>query len=336
MIYLNDRSGLQFAKIDSADFPTVQKFSGTWALAGAGRRRRYVQGKWYNPQTDRHETVYLHRWIVGADEDTLVQLGRDPLDCRRQNLHVSLKRRSYTRQIERRSTPTDRLQYSKALAARLAQGSPLTSAQVLRGLQRGTLDANTERTASRLTGKRITSLPPLRVRAGWEHRLPVILEALESSAADLLFRRDVEALFRVSRNTAVKLLDRFGASFYGSALAVARNGLLEALRRIETDPAISFERERHISTLRTATRDELGDALGVAAKRLVGNRSYLQGEAARAHRETRFAQFPESICLTKTELCLQFHGFADFLQQVGLIVYALQNDTDEIEQFLER
>lgn len=80
----------------------MQAFPGTWAAHPGPKGRVDIQGKLRNPQTGEHHTVYLHRWIVDADEDTLVQQAGDPLDCRREKLHVSQKRRSYQRQIERR------------------------------------------------------------------------------------------------------------------------------------------------------------------------------------------------------------------------------------------
>lgn len=65
--------------------------------------------------------------------------------------------------------------------------------------------------ASRLAGERFPPQPPVRVRAGWEHRIPALLDALEDSSAELIFRRDVERMFGGSRKTAVNRLDRFGA-----------------------------------------------------------------------------------------------------------------------------
>jgi hypothetical protein len=221
VIWVKDNSGLQGVRIDLADFPRVQSFPGTWALPPGKGAKRYVQGKWRHPETVRPQTVYLHRWIVEAGEDSIVHPGGDPLDCRRQNLEVSLKRRSYIRQIGRRKSETERLAYTRALARKLAESSPPYSpAQLLRALQRGRLaeyGPDVEEAAARLTSERTASLPRLPIRTRWESRLPEILHALASAPCDFISRRQIEILFDVSRMTAMKILDRFGARRAGPA-----------------------------------------------------------------------------------------------------------------------
>jgi hypothetical protein len=338
VVYVKDRSGLALAKIDTTDLPKVQAFPGTWAAHPGPKGRLYVQGKIRDAQTDEHRTVYLHRWIVDADENTLVQPAGDPLDYRREQLRVSRKHRSYQRQIERRQTQTERLQYTKALAKRLASHSTYSPAQLLRGLQRRTLDQldpTLDEAASRLSGERVTSLPPVRFRTGWQHRLPEILAALEAAPGELAGRREVERIFRVSRATAVQILDRFGANLAGNALVLRRTELLGRLRVLADDPAVSFERERHAGTLSQVSQDSLGELLGEAALRLRNNRIYAEGEAAARHRATRFEDFPPEIDLTPFALHIQFKGLQDFLMKIGTVIYALQNDLESIEAFLD-
>jgi hypothetical protein len=338
VIYVKDRSGLALAKVNTADLPKVQAFPGTWAAHPGPKGRLYVQGKLRNPQTDEHRTIYLHRWIVDADEDTWVQPADDPLDCRREKLQVSRKSRSYERQIQRRQTETERLQYTQALAKRLAARSGLSPAQILRGLQRHTLaqiGPTLEETANRLSGERIAPLPSLRIRAGWQHRLSEILAALEAVPSELVGRRQVEDLFQVSRATAIQILDRFGANLAGNALVLRRTELIARLRALWDDPTVAFERERHSRTLAQVGRDSLGELLGEAAQRLRNNRIYAQGEAAARHQATRFGDFPPEIDLTPTTLHIRFQGLHDFLTKIGLIVYALQNDLESIEHFID-
>jgi hypothetical protein len=337
VIYVKDGSGLALAKIDTADLPKVQAFAGTWTAHPGPKGRLYVQGKLRDQQTDEYRTVYLHRWIVDAGDDTLVQQAGDPLDCRRQSLRVSLKRHSYQRQMERRQSETERLQYTKALAKRLASHSSYSSVHLLRGLQRHTLAAlgpTMEEIASRLSGERLASLPPVRVRASWQHRLPEILDALESNSAELIGRRQVESIFDVSRATAIQILDRFGARLAGNALVVGRTELIARLRGLSQDPTLSFERERHSGSLARISRDSLGELLGEAARRLRNNRVYAQGEAAARQRATRFGDFPPEVNLTPTTLHIQFEGLQDFLVKIGAVIYALQNDLEVIDQFL--
>ena len=281
----------------------------------------------------------MHRWIVDADEDTLVQQVGDVLDCRREKLRVSRKHRSYQRQqIERRQGETERLQYTKALAKRLAEQSPFSPAGLLRALQRHTLAQlapRLEETASRLSGERSASLPPLRIRAGWEHRLTDILKALKAVPGELVGRREVERIFGVSRATAIKILDRFGANLAANALVLRRSELVARLQALTADPTVSFERERQAAALALVSRDSLGEFLGEAAQRLRNNATYARGEAAARQQASRFGDFPAETDLTPNTLHIQFQGLQDFLMKVGSVVYALQNDLEAIEAFVD-
>lgn len=162
----------------------MQAFPGTWSLA-------WTKGKPYAQAKRGEKTIYLHRWIAEAADDEQVQFRGSTLDCRRQNLEVTARHRSYARQIARRRTPTERLQYTKALAQRLAERSGQTPPRILRALLRDALDAALEETASRAAGERVASLPPLRLRSGWEHRLPEILQMIEATPEELVGRRTV-------------------------------------------------------------------------------------------------------------------------------------------------
>lgn len=134
----------------------------------------------------------------------------------------------------------------------------------------------------------------------------------------------------------MQLLDRFGAQWAGNALVVRRADLLARLRALAEDPALSFERERHAQTLAEAHRDALGELLGLAAQRLQNqNRTIAEGEAAARQRVARFGHFPAGVDLTKTTLRIEFQGLQDFLQKIGTVVYALQNDLEVIEAFIE-
>ena len=192
-----------------------------------------------------------------------------------------------------------------------------------------------EETASRLSGERSGSLPPLRIRAGWEHRLTDILKALKAAPGELVGRREVERIFGVSRATAIKILDRFGANLAANALVLRRSELVDRLQALTADPTVSFERERQADTLALVSRDSLGEFLGEAAQRLRNNATYARGEAAARQQASRFGDFPAEIDLTPSTLHIQFQGLQDFLMKVGSVVYALQNDLEAIAAFLD-
>ena len=98
---------------------------------------------------------------------------------------------------------------------------------------------------------------------------------------------------------------------------------------------MSFERERHAGTLALVSRDSLGELLGEAAQRLRNNATYARGEAAARLQASRFGDFPAEIDLTPSSLHIQFQGLQDFLMKVGSVVYALQNDLEAIEAFVD-
>lgn len=60
-----------------------------------------------------------------------------------------------------------------------------------------------------------------------------------------------------------------------------------------------------------------------------------QNDAANAILSANFKHFPPGIELRKRELRIQFSGSADFLQKFGAVVFALQNELDQIRDFLD-
>ena len=50
----------------------------------------------------------------------------------------------------------------------------------------------------------------------------------------------------------------------------------------------------------------------------------------------RFNSLPPGVELTATELKIVFRGTEDFLQKIGALVYALQNDLEAVSEFIER
>jgi hypothetical protein len=345
VIFLKYKDSTLVTTIDTADLPRVREFPGTWGATRLPPGLFHVQTKQFDSTTGRSRSISLPRWIVEADDDTLVRHAGDPLDNRRSRLIVSAKRRSWTRQLERRRTETERLQYAKALAQRVAQETPFPAAEILRRIQRqelAELGSETEYLASRLAGER-SSLPPLRVRSGWEHRVPSILEALHASDREFIGRADVERVFQVSRMTAVRILDRFGARRAGNALVVSRQELVDRLAAVERDPEITWERERHqrivsaVAVDRQSPKNAIERSVQQLARELQGDRKVVEGSAqARRYTATRFEDLPPGVQLGPSRLTIEFTGFQDLLVKFGAVLFALQNTPDQIERFVER
>lgn len=70
VIFLNRLNGIVEASIDTADLPIAQSFHGTWRAYHSTKRNkptRYVNGhvSWAEAGTGSHETIWLHRLIMG-------------------------------------------------------------------------------------------------------------------------------------------------------------------------------------------------------------------------------------------------------------------------------
>jgi hypothetical protein len=50
---------------------------------------------------------------------------------------------------------------------------------------------------------------------------------------------------------------------------------------------------------------------------------------------TRFAKLPANVALTPSSLHIDFFGTEDFVQAVGAVIYALNNDYETISGFIE-
>src|SRR5450755_4882886 len=70
----------------------------------------------------------------------------------------------------------------------------------------------------------------------WIQRIPEMIEALESHAADRVDRRTVGELFDLRKTAAFHLLRRFGAERCGNSLAIGRARLMARLREMQEHP----------------------------------------------------------------------------------------------------
>ena len=252
---------------------------GTWGVTRLGTSHFHVQGKLYDPETQRCRTISLPRWILGAGPDTLIRHAGDSLDNRRAQLTV--------------------LRRKEARVRRAAED--------------------------------MASLPPLRIRNGWEHRLPELLGTLRELERDLIGRADVELLFGVSRVSAIRILNRFGARRAGNVLALSRTELVARLEALERDPQMAWERERHQNVLALARGEEI---LTRAAQYVRKQEPYISGDAAVRHQATRFAQLPDGVELDNGRMSVSFSGYQDFLTKLGAVLYALRNDDGRMERYL--
>jgi hypothetical protein len=161
------------------------------------------------------------------------------------------------------------------------------------------------------------------------HRLAAGIAALEALATDLVDRRALEEALGVGKWTAWRIMKRCGATDGpGGALVCHREDLLPQLRRLQQDGRYGPE---------IARRDRLErylDTIVQSASRR--HKEVARNADAEALLSTRLTSLPPSVDLAPGELRIAFHGTEDFLQKVGAVVYALQNDFEKIQEFIER
>jgi hypothetical protein len=139
-------------------------------------------------------------------------------------------------------------------------------------------------------------------------------------------RKSLETLLAVSTTVAWRVLKRCGArSGPGNSLAIAREDLIDALEAMVGGAAAPEIARRQ----RLADRIELV-AAGHRAERV---QVAAAGEA-QAVVNTRFARLPEGVSLEPRRLTVEFRDFDQFMQQIGAVVYALQNDWEALREYI--
>ena len=161
------------------------------------------------------------------------------------------------------------------------------------------------------------------------HRLAAGIAALEALSGDLVDRRTLEEALGVGKWTAWRIMKRCGAEDGpGGALVCRRPDLVTQLRRLQQDGRFGPEIER-----RQRLERYLDGFLQSATRR---HKEVARNQEAETLLSTRFASLPPGVDLAPGELRITFSGSADFLRKFGAMVYALQNDFEGIEEFLEK
>lgn len=159
------------------------------------------------------------------------------------------------------------------------------------------------------------------------HRLAAGIAALEALPVDPIDRRTLEEALGVGKWTAWRILKRCGAADGpGGCLVCGRERLVAQLRLIQQGCAPEIAR-----------RDRLEQYLdGIVRSASRQHKEVARDRAAEALVSTRFGQLPPGVDLAPAELRIAFFGTEDFLQKFGAVVYALHNDFEKIEEFIEK
>jgi hypothetical protein len=160
------------------------------------------------------------------------------------------------------------------------------------------------------------------------HRLSDAIEELKRWDAAWIDRRMLQELLGLSKAVAWRLMRRCGAEEGpGHALMCRREGLIEALEELRATGECRREagrRDRVEAYLRQMAEFARSRKTPVAAE---GKASELMA--------SRFGKLPAGVALTPRRLTLEFAGPEDFLQKIGSVIFALQNDFEAIREFIE-
>ena len=157
-------------------------------------------------------------------------------------------------------------------------------------------------------------------RPRWLLALPDAIQQLDALDRPLLVRRDLEALFGVSRARAATLMRAFGAERTGSIRTLPRTALLRQLRRLQQTAPVRDEaarRDRVLTALRQARR--AGIRVPVPAAALDG----------------RLARLPPGVSVRRDRIEVHFTSAPDAVAKLFALAQALTHDYDRFETLIE-
>jgi hypothetical protein len=161
------------------------------------------------------------------------------------------------------------------------------------------------------------------------HRLEAGLGALERVGSEWIDRRTLEEALGVSKWTAWRILKRCGAEDGpGGSLICRKVDLVRQLEALRNDRVFAPEIDR-----RKRVERYLDEIARFSTQK---HTEIARNDAATAILSAGIASLPPGIELQPGSLRIEFSGSADFLRKIGAVVFALQNEFDQITAFLDR
>ena len=160
------------------------------------------------------------------------------------------------------------------------------------------------------------------------HRIAEGIAAIEALDTDWVDRRQIEEAMGVSKTVAWRILRKCGAdNGPGNTLVCSRAVLILRLKQLVTDGDIH---EREIRR-----RGRLDEFLSKIRPEVIANLTKVsRGEQATHLLSSTFRKLPANVTLTPHSLHIDFQGMEEFLAAFGAVVYALNNDYEEISRFI--
>ncbi len=166
-------------------------------------------------------------------------------------------------------------------------------------------------------------------RPSYAGRIAEMIRALEARQESWIDRRQVEEGLGVSKTVAWRLLRRLGAQEGpGNALMLNRADAIRGFKSLQEDGgAVDLEVRR-----RARVEQYLNQMRGfVAAQRT----TVASQERAIDLVNTRFESLPPNVSMTPRSLRIDFDSTAEFLKAFGAVVFALNNDYEAIQEFID-
>ena len=166
-------------------------------------------------------------------------------------------------------------------------------------------------------------------RPAYFHRLEDFLRLLEGIESEWIDRRALQRILSVSKTVAWRIMRRCGAvEGPGSALVCRRLDLIAAFSRVLETGEFRQELRR-----RTRVEEYLVNASQIGRAK---QRKVVPDNRVLDLLSSRFSKLPAGVELGAHKLSIEFFGTEDFLEKVGSLVFALQNDYDAISAFIEQ
>jgi hypothetical protein len=166
-------------------------------------------------------------------------------------------------------------------------------------------------------------------KPSWAWRLPHAIQTLEASPEEWIDRRAVEGLFGCSKTVAWRILRQAGVPpGPGGTLACRREDLLQRFKYLASSGG-TIERE-------IARHQRIDDFLQRIRPTVLANLTIVSRDAAaQALLGSRFDRLPPGVDLSPGDLRISFRNMSDFLEKFGSVVFALNNDLEAIQQYLD-
>ena len=164
-------------------------------------------------------------------------------------------------------------------------------------------------------------------RPAYFHRLADAITVLERLSCAWIDRQTLQDILGVSKTVAWRVLRQCGASQGpGNTLICERQQLVAALESLRTGEPCGRELRR-----RQRLEDRLTQLLTAARSQHI---RVVPDSRALELVSTRFAQLPPGVELSPARLTIDFFGTEDFLEKLGAVVFALQNDFETISDLI--